>query len=165
MPSRGMKAGLVLCIGAAVVGLATTAFATSDWGLPRQSETRSEAEDLFGVKSALAQSSADDLDASQATLHPEALFELAKGLKAMVLTSTTRAGKIAGANVDMIAMWPTDTRPTHLVFCNEQGTIDPGVQRLELATGLVETVVTGTTSCDWVRRTACGPRPPRRGPR
>jgi len=150
------KGGLAVAAGVVVLGMATGAVAVDDFGLRQQQETRSEARALFGVKQALTRSSSDDLDAAQATAHPDRLFQLANGLEARVLTSTTEVGKMAGANVDMIALWPNDASPTHLVFCNEQGTTDPGVQRLEIATGTVETIVTGTTSCDGVRRTAWG---------
>jgi len=136
--------------------MATSAMALTDWGQHQQQETRSESKKLFGVKEALGRSSNDDLDAAQATAHPERLFKLSDGLQARVLTSTTAAGKMAGPNVDMIALWPNDTSPTHLVFCNEEGTTAPGLQRLELASGAVETIVTGTTSCDGVRRSAWG---------
>lgn len=69
---------------------------------------------------------------------------------------TLQPGKTAVPNVDMIALWPDDTNPTHLVFCNEQGTSAPGLQRLDLATGDVATILTGTASCDPVHRTAWG---------
>lgn len=150
------KSALALGVGLVVVGTATTALAAIDWGQQQQRETRVASKRLFGVKGFLAQSSADDLDAAEATARPDRLFKLADGLQAQVLTSTTVPGKMAGANIDMIALWPSDTNPTHLVFCNEEGTTAPGVQRLELATGAVDTIVTGTASCDGVRRTAWG---------
>lgn len=156
MSIKYKKAGLLLGVGAAVMSMATAAVAAQDWGLQQQQRTRARATQLFGVENVLEQSSSADLDRRQATEHPERLFGLAKGLKAEILTSTTAAGKMAGANVDMIALWPTDTNPSHLVFCNEQGTTEPGVQRLDLATGAVDTIVTGTLSCDGVRRTAWG---------
>jgi len=56
----------------------------------------------------------------------------------------------------MIALWPDDRNPTHLIFCNEQGVNNPGVQRVRLADGSVETILTGTTSCDPAHRTPWG---------
>jgi hypothetical protein len=42
----------------------------------------------------------------------------------------------AGANTDMMALWPSDTNPTWLLACNEVGpTTSPGFQRIEIATG------------------------------
>jgi secreted PhoX family phosphatase len=76
---------------------------------------------------------------------------VASGLRARVVS----AG-VAGANVDQISLWPSDARPTHLIFCNEEGVTSPGLQRLRLSDGLVETIVTGTTSCDPTRRTPWG---------
>ena len=62
----------------------------------------------------------------------------------------------AGANIDMMTLWPDDEAPTHIIACNEQGTGEPGVQRIDLATGEVETILTGTTSCDPAHRTPWG---------
>lgn len=47
----------------------------------------------------------------------------------------------------MMALWPTG-HPKFLLACNEQDVSNPGVQRIDLATGKAETIVTGTTSCD-----------------
>jgi secreted PhoX family phosphatase len=130
--------------------------AGTDWGLKQQKDTRDNSMRLFGVSKPLTASSSVDLDAATATAHPDQLFQLANGLQARVLTSMTEAGQIAAPNVDMIALWPSDTNPTDLVYCNEQETDDPGVQRFNLATGEVTTIVTGTVDCDGVRRTAWG---------
>jgi len=58
--------------------------------------------------------------------------------------------------VDQISLWPNDAHPQYLIFCNEEGTAKAGLQRLNLATGAVDTIVTGTTSCDPTRRTPWG---------
>jgi hypothetical protein len=62
----------------------------------------------------------------------------------------------------MMAFWPNDSKTTHLVRCNEQGTAAPGVQRISLATGATETIVTGTGTCD--RQGRRGGNPPTGGP-
>lgn len=54
----------------------------------------------------------------------------------------------AGANIDMMAPWPDDVNLTHLIACNEECATLPGVQRIRLSDGLVETILTGTVSCD-----------------
>jgi secreted PhoX family phosphatase len=54
-----------------------------------------------------------------------------------------------------MALFPA-THPTHIIACNEQGTAQPGVQRIELATGTATTIVTGTTSCDPLHVTPWG---------
>jgi secreted PhoX family phosphatase len=104
----------------------------------------------FGVGKPLEQSSAKDIDAATATANPLALATLASGLKARVITSGS-----AAPNLDMMALWPTD-QPKFLLACNEQGTANPGVQRIDLATGKAETIVTGTTSCDPLHVTPWG---------
>jgi hypothetical protein len=71
-------------------------------------------------------------------------------LRARVVTT------MSGANTDMMAFWPNGSHPTHLINCNEQGAIGPGMQRISLATGAVETIVTGRAGCDPIRRTAWG---------
>ena len=59
-------------------------------------------------------------------------------------------------NIDMMALWPTDQNPTHLIACNEQGTADPGLVRIRISDGFTETILKGTNSCDPVKRTAWG---------
>ena len=82
--------------------------------------------------------------------------ELAKGLEAHVVSDTV------GEDADMIALWPDDDHPTHAIICNEiDSTVgdDIGVgtvQRVELATGDVEDIATGTISCDPIHRTGWG---------
>lgn len=87
---------------------------------------------------------------------------LADGLKAEYVTRN------AANAADMFAFWPSDSNPTHLIFCIEGGRQDlgtflpgglvkkfnPAVQRIKLSDGSVETILRGTTSCDGIRRTA-----------
>lgn len=87
---------------------------------------------------------------------------LADGLKAEYVT------RYAANSADMFAFWPSDEHPTHLIFCIEGGRQDlgtflpggllkkfnPGVQRIKLSDGSVDTILRGTTSCDGIRRTA-----------
>jgi hypothetical protein len=56
----------------------------------------------------------------------------------------------------MMALWPNDHNPTHLIACNEQGVTQPAVQRIRLSDGSVETILTGMSGCDPVRRTSWG---------
>ncbi len=138
----GVVAGL-LCTG--------TVWASSrDFGVQRDRELSSDADDLFGVHRPVPASSTASIDAATANADPTKLITLARGLRAHVVTTSS------GANTDMMALWPDDAHPTHLINCNEQGVTDPGLQRIDLATGAVETIVTGTTGCDPVRRTAWG---------
>lgn len=130
--------------------LAGIAGATDDFGLRQQHQVESHANEQFGVTQPLTSSSTASISAADATSDPTKLVTLAKGLSARVVTTTS------GANTDMIALWPSETNPTWLVACNEQDATKPGLQRIRLSDGHVDTIVTGTTSCDGVRRTAWG---------
>jgi hypothetical protein len=107
------------------------------------------AEQLFGVHRPLAASSRESITAAEANRDPTALVTLAGGLRAHVVSAATNLGP----NVDMMALWPDDSSPTHLIFCNEEGAAQPGVQRVRLDNGTVETILTGTISCDPSKRT------------
>ncbi len=124
--------------------------AAQDFGLERDNLLRAHANQLFGVGQPLDQSSSTQVTASQALADPLSLVTLAGGLKARVVTAQ------AGANTDMMALWPDDANPTHLIACNESGPTQPGVQRITIASGVVETIVTGTSSCDGIRRSPWG---------
>src|SRR5229473_1056221 len=110
------------------------------------------AEQLFGVHRPLAASSRESITAAEANRDPTALVTLAGGLRAHVVSAATNLGP----NVDMMALWPDDSSPTHLIFCNEEGAAQPGVQRVRLDDGTVETILTGTISCDPSKRTPWG---------
>ncbi len=80
-------------------------------------------------------------------------------------------------NADQFAFWPSDENPTHQIWCIEEfnpsvlknaagqelflpgGLVKkrtPGVQRINLRTGAVETILRGTAGCDGIRRTPWG---------
>jgi secreted PhoX family phosphatase len=141
-------------IALGVVGLATSAaaFGGFDFGLFRDHHMDAHSEQLFGIVEPVEASSTESIGAVLAEQDPTELATLAKGLHARVLS----ARPDLGANIDMMAFWPNATNPTHLIACNEQGTAEPGVQRIRLSDGAVETILTGTTSCDPVRRTPWG---------
>ncbi|MEO6397156.1 MAG: alkaline phosphatase PhoX [Tepidiformaceae bacterium] len=145
---------LTLFGGTAALALAAVAVggAAQDFGSERDQMLEAKSVQQFGIVSGLQSSSSVAVTAAEASANPLSLITVAKGLKVRVVT----AGGIAGANIDMMALWPDDTNPTHLIACNEQGADHPGVQRINIATGAVETIVTGTTACDGVRRTAWG---------
>jgi secreted PhoX family phosphatase len=137
-------AGLSLVLTGAIA-----AFAGFDNGNGNDDENGSQLQE-YGVIAGLDHSSQVDIDAATATADPLKLATLAKGLHARVAT----AGN-AAPNLDMMALWPPN-HPTHILACNEQGTASPGVQRIDLATGVAETIVTGTTSCDPLHVTPWG---------
>jgi hypothetical protein len=80
-------------------------------------------------------------------------------------------------NADQFAYWPNEEYPTHQIWCIEEfnpkilkdtggndlflpgGLVKkwtPGVQRINLNTGVVETILRGTAGCDGLRRTPWG---------
>lgn len=139
--------GLSLCAGAAAAN-----DDSRDFGSFRDHLLREQSARLFGVVDPLEVSSRESISAAVANADPTRLVTLARSLRARVVS----AAPDLGANIDMMALWPDDRNPTHLIACNEQGTTNPGVQRVRLADGFVETILTGTTSCDPVRRTPWG---------
>ena len=141
---------LVVALGIGVVG---SALAGLDFGLDTQNLLKSKSQPLFGVGTPLDASSQDSIDAATADADPTDLVSLANGLSAQVVTAEPNAGP----NTDMMALWPNDTNPTWLITCNEEGESDPGVQRIRISDGLVETiVVSGLESCDPSRITPWG---------
>jgi len=123
-----------------------------DFGSFRDHLLKEHSNKLFGVWKPLDASSLESITAAQANADPTRLVTVARGLHVRVIS----AAPDLGANIDMMAFWPDDKHPTHIIACNEQGTAQPGVQRIKLSDGAVETILTGTTSCDPVRRTAWG---------
>jgi secreted PhoX family phosphatase len=55
-----------------------------------------------------------------------------------------------------MVLWPSAANAQYLIACNEEGTAQPGLQRINIATGAAATIVTGTTVCDPVRQTPWG---------
>ena len=148
MKRRTMLLAMVVAIIAFGAGAALSAV---DFGGSVESQLASKSQQLFGTGQPLAESSTISADPAAAADDATQLVTLAKGLHASVVTQG-----VAAPVVDMIALWPDDTAPTHVIFCNEDGAGDPGVQRLDLATGEVTTMVTGTISCDPLHVTPWG---------
>jgi secreted PhoX family phosphatase len=123
-----------------------------DLGQFRESQLQAHSRQLFGIIAPVRSASTASVDAAVAEAHPLSMLTLARGLRARVVSSQTDLG----ANIDMMALWPNADEPTHLIVCNEQGATNPGVQRVNIATGAVETILTGTTSCDPVKVTPWG---------
>jgi hypothetical protein len=137
---------------AATSAVAAAGFAGFDFGLFRDHQLESHSEQLFGIVSAVDASSTESVGATDANADPTSLITLAKGLRARVVTAQPNAG----ANIDQMVLWPNDQNPTHLIVANEEGPSKPGVQRIRLSDGLAETILSGTSSGDPVRRTPWG---------
>lgn len=146
------RTALLGTVGLLALTAVGTAAATSphDAGLDREKQLEAHSLQQFGVTSGLPASSTKDISAEEAAAHPERLVTLAKGLHAKVVT----AGR-AAPNLDMATLWPARD-PRWLISCNEQGTTAPGLQRIDLRTGVAETILTGTTSCDPAHTTPWG---------
>ena len=142
----------LIALGAAGIATTAAAFGWFDFGAFRDHQLEAHANQLFGIVKPIDSSSTESVGQATAESDPTTLVTLAKGLRARVVT----ARETAGPNIDMMALWPNDQNPTHLIACNEDGTASPGLVRIELATGKVSTIVTGTTSCDPTRRTPWG---------
>ncbi|HEU0021566.1 MAG TPA: alkaline phosphatase PhoX [Dehalococcoidia bacterium] len=135
---------------AGFVGLPGAGIEGTDFGVSQENALAAKSQQLFGVKGHIRRSSTEQVSAEDATSNPLSLVTLAKGLEARVVT----AGGIAGHSIDMMALWPNDTDPEYIIACNEQRTGTPGVQRINIETGTVETILTGTRNCDPMHRTS-----------
>jgi secreted PhoX family phosphatase len=140
-----------LLVAAAIIAAASANAA--DFGQKVEQLAKSQSISLFGTLGTLGASSTTQLSATQAEATPAALLTVAPGLSVKVVSSAANLG----ANIDQMILWPSDTNPTHLIACNEQGTPQVGVQRIDLATGAAENIIaSGLTSCDPVRLTPWG---------
>lgn len=150
MKKMTMAVALVAAFATGVVGAAYAAF---DFGLFRDKELASRSFLLFGVGKTLDASSTASIDAATASANPTALVTVARSLKVRAVTDATDG---TAPVIDMMALWPNDTDPEWLIACNEDGTDDPALQRIDIATGATTTILTGTDACDGVRRTPWG---------
>lgn len=112
----------------------------------------------FGVAGVLAES-ATTPEGYQRSAADQAgdLVDLAPGLNASYLT------REAGHHADMFSFWPNDSQPAYLIACIEGGAEDlangkknPSVQRIDLNSGEVVTLLRGMDRCDGIRTTAWG---------
>src|SRR6185295_14131408 len=149
---RTRKWWIVLGVLAFAAGVGANGGFTWNFGLFRDQKLEAFSEKLFGVRQGVEASSTESTGGVLAEADPTQLVTLAKGLHAHVLSAQPNLG----ANIDMMALWPNDANPTHIIACNEAGAADPGLQRIRLSTGAVETMITGLTGCDPVKRTAWG---------
>src|SRR4051794_40305451 len=146
-----MKRIAVLAATSGVIALSGGVYA-KDFGEQVEELLNSKANSLFGVNGTLDASSTTQVSGADAEADPRKLVTLAHGLTAHVVSKDPALG----GNVDQIALWPSSENPTHLIFCNEEGTGAPAIQRVAIATGAVETILTGLNRCDPLRRSAWG---------
>jgi hypothetical protein len=135
----------------AAIGGAVAAF--TDWGLRQQTQLRDKSHPLFGFGQPLTQSSTVDFTTAQALADPGGLITVAKDLTVSVVAAGPSDN--AAPNIDQMILWPK-SNPTHLIGCNEEGTTEPALQKISLATGQATTIATGIADCDPVRATPWG---------
>jgi len=113
---------------------------------------RLESLQLFGFFSPLAESSTLSLSATEAQANPAGLLTVAPGLRVRVLSAAANLAP----NIDQMFLYPV-SHPTHIIACNEQGSGQIAVQRVNIATGAAENIISsGLTSCDPARVTPWG---------
>lgn len=125
-----------------------------DFGAFVQHLLNSQSERLFGFGQPIATPAGPEDYVPRELARAGQRIKLAKGLRAEFVT------RGLAAQGDMIAFWPNAITPTHLIVCIENsrnsGGTNPGVQRVSLANGSVQTILFGTTACDGIRTTAWG---------
>lgn len=138
---------VVLALG----GTAAVARGSFSFGLFRDRQLADHSNQLFGVTTPVATSSTKQITQAAALADPTRLATLAKGLRAHVVTTQ------GPAIDDQISLWPNASHPTYLIACNEtDDPSEPGLVRIQLSTGQVSTIVSGTEECDPTRRTPWG---------
>ncbi len=143
---------------------ATAAFADDDnnmdFGMKVEQLLGNQSESLFGVKAPLA------APAGLADYVPRALaggnqrMISADGLNVQIVTRNMAQWG------DQIAFWPNENNYSHLIVCIEQrrtgttpagnGGLNASVQRINVNTGEVETILHGMNVCDGIRTTPWG---------
>ncbi len=155
------KTLIALAIGAAVGGNAQAEAASFDVGFKVQKFLNDFSYKIFGFAKPVGASETVSVPRVNGQTTTD-LLKLAKGLKAEIVTRN------AGNSSDMLAFWPNDIKPTHVITCIESGNTQigvypsgqpkliPSVQRTDLATGEVSTILRGMIGCDGIRRTPWG---------
>ena len=140
------------------LSVSSAAFAVDDFGLRVQNRLKEDSLKYFGILAPIGASETITVPRKPGQSAMD-LIKLAPGLKASIVT------RKAGNSADMLAFWPSDTNPTHIVTCIEAGNdpvgtfpsgqpkLTPSVQTVNLATGEVKTILRGMRVCDGIRRT------------
>ena len=156
MTSRPTRRAAAIALAAsAVIAAPAAAITFVDFGKQREEALATQSDDLFGGIGEPLSASATTVPNSSA----EESVELASGLDVANVLSGDVEGDLQeklGQNADMIAFYPSDTRPRWAIVCIENTEDKPGVQRIRLRgrnRGKVETILSGTRSCDGIRRT------------
>lgn len=165
---KAAAAGLAILLAAPMAGASDwddDNFDGKDFGRLVERLLHAQSEKYFGFRGPL-KDSAPATTGQYRTTSQKATDQilLAKGLKVEYLTRN------AANLTDMKTFYPAD-KPTHLITCVEggvetlsNGKRNPSVQRIDLATGAVETILRGMSRCDGIRTTPWGPSSPPKKP-
>ena len=133
---------------------------TQDFGAFVQKLLTNKSMKLFGFGEPLSRAANDTDYVPREKATANQRVKLAKGLKA-----TFVARNVASLG-DMITFWPNKHKYTHLIVCIEQsrtgttpggnGGLNASMQRIEVKTGKVETILHGMSRCDGIRTTPWG---------
>lgn len=157
---KAAAAGLAILLAAPMAGASDDwddDFDGRDFGRLVERALHEHSEKYFGFSKPL-KDSAPATTGQYRTTSQKAIDQilLAKGLKVEYLT------RDAANLTDMMTFFPAE-KPTHLVTCVEgpvetlsNGKRNPSVQRINFATGAVETILRGMSRCDGIRTTAWG---------
>jgi hypothetical protein len=156
-----------VAMATAFAPLAAQADNDADFGLKIEQLLKAQSEKLFGVEKPLGASAPPTVGAYRTTSQTaDDQVLLAHGLKVEYLT------REAANLTDMMAFYPAHN-PTHLITCVEGGRqfltdggtpnvydagdkLNPAIQRINLETGAVETILRGMSRCDGIATTAWG---------
>jgi len=149
----------------AFIGFCTAVYASDDdkhwkdFGKTIERALHAKSDRLFGIRRPLRESAPEStVPYRTSTQAAGDQVLLAKGLKVEYLT------RAAGNATDMMAFFPAHN-PTHLITCVEgdreeivpnSNKFNPSVQRINLQSGGVETILRGMEGCDGIRTTAWG---------
>jgi hypothetical protein len=131
-----------------------------DFGAWAERQLSEMSEPLFGVKKPL-NAAAPAVAAPYRTASQKAGDQilLAKGLKAEYVS------RVAANALDQLSFWPDDEHPKYIMACIEGGRqvigslpggapkYNPAVQRIDIKSGAVVTLLRGLSSCDGIRTT------------
>jgi len=153
-----MNRGLTYRVGLGAIALGVTgAVIAADFGATVDSllARRSKAEFGFGKPTTAADVGDNGIDRENETAQKRQ--DLARGLRARYVARNV--AQLA----DMISFWPDDIHYTHLIVCIEQGRsgttpsgLNAAVQRVDVTTGAVATILHGMERCDGIRTTQWG---------
>ncbi len=131
----------------------------ADFGEKTQKSLETASDKYFGIQKPLDATAASTSGAYRTlTQVAEDQIASAKGLNVEYLT------RDAADSTDMIAFFPASS-PTHLITCVEgdseiinvgTGKLNPSVQRIDLNTRVVQTILRGMSGCDGIRTTPWG---------